>query len=148
MYHRARLQGQLPSEVSGAVKQQEAGAFCDVGSVGAGAQVQRDGEEAAAELAPEAQQAPEYRRLITIPGGRLRGATLIEGLRDQEFVRRISLSETQINSAAKAFPQALVRWVLPGTLPPPALLAAGHPCQHVDEGGRSLPPEVGSEAAP
>jgi len=73
----------------------------------------------------EALQAPEYHRLITIPGGRLRGATLMEGLREQEFVRRISLSETQMSTLAAEGLPAGPREVSAG----PPVSGPARPCQ-------------------
>ena len=53
----------------------------------------------------------EYRRLISIPGGKLRkGVTIEQGLSDGLGgpVKRISLSESQLSATVRASPTSIV----------------------------------------
>ncbi|GJP31053.1 hypothetical protein CLOM_g8191 [Closterium sp. NIES-68] len=67
-------------------------------------------QEDAAAVEPE-QLAPEYRRLIAIPGGKLTGGQTVEdGLRDtgEGPPKRVSFSESQLLNTAKTCPKGLV----------------------------------------
>ncbi|CAI5469153.1 unnamed protein product [Closterium sp. Yama58-4] len=67
-------------------------------------------EEDEAATQPE-QLAPEYRRLIAIPGGKLTaGQTVEDGLRDngEGPPKRVSFSESQLTNTAKTCPKGLV----------------------------------------
>ncbi|CAI5960442.1 unnamed protein product [Closterium sp. NIES-64] len=77
-------------------------------------EVQWTQEDAAEEAAEDALtgKVPQYRRLISIPGGKLKGGSVEEGLTagHGEGVRRISLSETQLATAARSSPHLLLRF--------------------------------------
>ncbi|CAI6005291.1 unnamed protein product [Closterium sp. NIES-65] len=68
-------------------------------------------EEEDEEATQPEQLAPEYRRLIAIPGGKLTaGQTVEDGLRDngEGPPKRVSFSESQLTNTAKTCPKGLV----------------------------------------
>eukprot|EP01018_Ginkgo_biloba_P031458 Gb_38146 [translate_table: standard] len=59
----------------------------------------------------EAPEAPEYKRIITIHAGKPKGESLKDTLTvDDKYVKRVSLSEPQLEKFSKSFPAHLVRF--------------------------------------
>lgn len=54
--------------------------------------------------------ASEYKRLITIHAGKPKGKSLVDSLKIEEYVKRVSLSEPQLTKVAESDPSAIVQF--------------------------------------
>lgn len=54
--------------------------------------------------------ASEYKRLITIHAGKPKGKSLVDSLKIEEYVKRVSLSEPQLTKVAESDPSAVVQF--------------------------------------
>ncbi|BBN11747.1 hypothetical protein MPTK1_5g14370 [Marchantia polymorpha subsp. ruderalis] len=64
-----------------------------------------DGDEA-----PDHVKNPEYKSIISIRAGKPKGATVVETLVVDEYVKRVSLSEPQLEKVAEKKPSALIKF--------------------------------------
>ncbi|KAL3680536.1 hypothetical protein R1sor_023492 [Riccia sorocarpa] len=60
--------------------------------------------------APDHVKNPEYARIISIRAGKPKGASLIESLLVDEFVKRVSLSEPQLEKVSEESPFAVIKF--------------------------------------
>lgn len=68
-----------------------------------------DEESRPPEQRNEEHVASEYKRLITIHAGKPKGKSLVDSLKIEEYVKRVSLSEPQLTKVAESDPSAVVQ---------------------------------------